>query len=82
MKTIIEVESFGDYGTRYTDSIFISDEVHNVAFLKAEFCSKIGIESLNILPINMVRDTVEEFKMFLIKRGFKQLKTTKVVISD
>jgi len=82
MKTIIEVESFGDYDTRYTDSIFVSDEVHDVLYLKSEFCSKIGVESVNTLPTNMVSDTVEAFKMFLIKKGFKRLKTTKVVICD
>ena len=82
MKTIIEIESYGDLGMKYTDSIFVSDEAHDVAFLKSEFCSIIGVKSIDTLPSNMVRDTIETFKMFLAKNGFKQLKTTKVVISD
>ena len=82
MKTIIEIELFGDMGCRYTDCIFVSDMVYDVTTLKIEFCTSVGITRLNTLPSNMVKDTIECFKQFLIKKGFRPLHTDKITICD
>ena len=82
IKTAIEIEFWGDYDQKYTDSVMVSTEKHNVNKLVEDYCSLMGLESTSGLPNNMLNDFTEEFKKYLTKLGFTTLKTKTVCFSD
>lgn len=81
-KTILELEKVVNYDNIGTDSIWVSEFKYNIKELENEYKSLRGLEKLDNLPSNMVEDTREDFKIWLKKKGFKQLKTKSLYIGD
>ena len=79
--TIIEVQTYGD-SSIYTEVILVSEEKLDIKALSKQFQSLRGLPDLDYLPHNMVSDTIDDFIKYLKKSGFKELTTTKVIISD
>lgn len=80
--TFIEVQAWGDFDIIQTDSIWYSEENRDVKSIEKAFCSINGLGETSGLPYNMLHDCTEEFKKYLKKEGFKQIKTKSVCFSD
>ncbi len=82
MKTIIEVEAFGDFDVMYTVVIMVSEEKIELSSLQNEFCQIEGIASFKGVPNNRLYETTENYIAFLKLKGFKALATQKVYFCD
>ena len=82
IKTVIEVESFGDFDVIRTECVMVSFEKLIVKTVVKDYCELRGLDSLSGLPENMINDTRDDFIKYLKGIGFFILKTKKVCISD
>lgn len=82
MNTIIEVQAFGDFDVKYTDSIMVHDDKLDKEEILKEFCSLKGIESNKGLDYKILNRITEEFVLFLESKGFKKLKTDPIYFCD
>lgn len=80
--TYIEIQTESDFGMTCTESIFFTEENRDVNTIVKNFRELNDLPNLNDLPFNMKADTIEEFKKFLKKEGFKQIKTKQVYIGS
>lgn len=82
MNTIIEVQSFGDFNVKYTDSIMVHDDKLDKEEILKEFCALKGIKSNKGLDYKILNRITEEFVLFLESKGFKRLKTDPIYFCD
>lgn len=81
--TYISLDTYGDFDMRYTDSVWYCEGNRDVNSITSAFRATYGIDcKLDCLPYNMKRDTLETFKKYLKKEGFKPVKMKTVVIAD
>lgn len=80
--TYIEIQTESDFGMTCTESIFFTEEKRDVNTIVKNFRELNNLPNLNDLPHNMRSDTIEAFKKFLRKEGFKQIKTKQVFIGS
>jgi len=80
MSTAIEIK--GACCCVYTDCVMVSEQNHSVKTLKKEYQALRGIDDLAMLPSNMINDTMEDFKEWLEKKGFKKLILKEIFIGD
>ncbi len=82
MKTIIEVNEYGDFNVLTTRCIMTSEEHFTMFDLKAEFCKNEQIESFTGLPYDKLTEYTNKFVEFLKNKGFKPLVTKSVYFCD
>lgn len=82
MKTVIEIQQFGDFNVMNTHSIMVHPEFFTVFDIKEEFCKFENIESFSGLPHNKLNEYTEKFVKFLKDKGFRQLETKSVYFVD
>ncbi len=82
MNTVIELLTWGDFDVQCTDCVLVSQEKLDVGTLKQDFCEMHGISSFKGLPSGDLHSYLISFKQFLMKRGFKELKTTTIYFCD
>ena len=80
MGTAIEIIGLADFDIAYTESIMVSEETLNAKDLAKSFCRENNIKNLSELPLGTSYDVRDNFKQYLRKIGFKQLKTTQINI--
>ena len=81
VRCAIEIQKYGDFDMRYTDTIMISDNDHSVKTLKKSFCDQHQIDLSN-LPHGKINYYADEFIKFLKERGFKPLKTKEIIFGS
>jgi len=82
MKTIIEVQAFGDFDVKYTVCIMVHPEVLNVNEILNEFYSINGISSNKGLSYHVLSTVNDDFISFLELKGFSILKTQAIYFCD
>jgi hypothetical protein len=82
MKTVIEVQAYGDFDINYTVCIMVHPEKMNEKELMKEFYGLQGIDSDSGLSCKQLQTVTDDFICFLELHGFKELKTYEVCFSD
>lgn len=83
MKTIIEIQGWGDFDVKYTEGIYYSELKYDRDSLVEEFCKKYNYPSEDgIQNDSLISSAPNKFANFLQGKGFKKLKTEKVLFSD
>lgn len=82
IKTVIEVQQFADFDMVCTKCIMVSNEKFLKFELLNEFCNINNIPSIKGLDCNKLNQYTEDFVTFLELKGFTELKTFKVLLSD
>ncbi len=76
--TAIQIERYGDFDMINTICIMICDDNRDVKTINNNFCDINGIPKNGDIPDIFIDD----YKKFLKKEGFRELKTKKIRFTD
>ena len=82
IKTVIEVQAYGDYDICQTVAIMVSEEKINEKIIIQEFYNTMGICSNSGLSEKVLSTISEDLICFLEMKGFTELKTHVIRFSD